>query len=210
FGCVANGKLHIGEFLSIDEMKAFAEECKNASKELENESKELEVNKGMLVEVEYIGKLKNGTIFDNGTISFIVGSGEIIKGFEEGIIGMKVNESKSFVVPPEKGFGTLENLDSFPRFVVVSMETFKNVFNEEPEINKFYYNSNTLWKLKVVKINYDRSKCPEVKDIFDVVEMLEYLNGRIELSRYKNYDLIDDSEINIYDIFELMRRILES
>lgn len=70
----------------------------------------LEATMGDTVQVHYIGRLQNGQEFDNshkrGTpISFTLGEGEVIAGWEEGIVGMKVGGERILVVPPEYGYG---------------------------------------------------------------------------------------------------------
>jgi len=66
--------------------------------------------KGMKVAVHYVGKLEDGTEFDNsrkrGTpIEFVLGSGQVIPGWEQGIEGMKVGEQRDLIIPPELGYG---------------------------------------------------------------------------------------------------------
>ncbi len=65
---------------------------------------------GDTVSVNYVGTLQNGTKFDSSydrgePITFVLGSGRVIKGWDEGILGMKVGEKKHLVIPPEKGYG---------------------------------------------------------------------------------------------------------
>ncbi len=73
------------------------------------DSKTTTVEEGNQVGVYYIGKLQNGTIFDQSKegnpLTFIVGSGQMIKGFEEAVIGMKENETKNVTLDPEKAYG---------------------------------------------------------------------------------------------------------
>jgi len=190
FGCAANGQLHIGEFMSKEEMKNFADECKKSGDllKLENVNKtELKVSKGNSVTVEYIGKLNNGEIFDNGTITFIAGAGQMIPGFDEGIMGMKINESKLIVVPPEKGYGTIDQLTPIPREIPedIPLATFKQIFKEEPSLNKEYNISNNPWPLKVIKINTKKYNCT-VK-ILNISTKEEYANR----SCLKTYGLAD-------------------
>lgn len=69
-----------------------------------------EVTKGDTVSVHYIGTLQSGTEFDNsykrGTpFSFTVGGGQVIKGWEEGLIGMKVGGQRVLVIPPDMAYG---------------------------------------------------------------------------------------------------------
>ncbi len=64
---------------------------------------------GDTVNIYYTGTLDDGTIFDsnvNGTpLTFTVGKGMVIPGFEEAVIGMAVNNEKTVRIPPEKAYG---------------------------------------------------------------------------------------------------------
>ncbi len=69
---------------------------------------------GDILTVDYTGKLENGTVFDSSTdpkfrhvkpFVFTLGTGSVIKGWEEGFLGMKVGEEKTLVVPPDKAYG---------------------------------------------------------------------------------------------------------
>lgn len=69
---------------------------------------------GDTLTVNYTGKLVDGTVFDSNVdpkfnhvtpFTFTVGAGQVIKGWDEGFIGMKVGEKKTLTVPPEKGYG---------------------------------------------------------------------------------------------------------
>ncbi len=69
-----------------------------------------EVVAGDTVSVHYIGKLQSGTEFDNShkrgePFSFTVGEGKVIKGWEEGLLGMKVGGERILVIPPDKAYG---------------------------------------------------------------------------------------------------------
>ena len=65
---------------------------------------------GMQVAVHYQGRLEDGTIFDDShkrgePISFTLGKGQVIKGWEQGIEGMAVGEKRTLTIPPELGYG---------------------------------------------------------------------------------------------------------
>ncbi len=75
------------------------------------------------VSVDYIGELEDGTIFDTSIedvakdggvynpnrkyepLSFTAGAGQMISGFDRGVIGMAVGEEKTLVIPPEEAYG---------------------------------------------------------------------------------------------------------
>jgi peptidylprolyl isomerase len=68
-----------------------------------------QVKSGDTVKVHYTGKLNDGTQFDssvgNDPLQFTVGTGQIIPGFEQAIIGMSPGESKSATIPADQAYG---------------------------------------------------------------------------------------------------------
>jgi peptidylprolyl isomerase len=64
---------------------------------------------GDTVKVHYTGKLEDGRTFattkEDAPVQVEIGSGRHIKGFEKGIIGMEIGETKTIVVPPEGAYG---------------------------------------------------------------------------------------------------------
>jgi len=65
---------------------------------------------GMNVTVHYTGWLENGKKFDSsvdrGTpFSFKLGAGQVIKGWDEGVAGMKVGGKRQLHIPPQLGYG---------------------------------------------------------------------------------------------------------
>lgn len=68
------------------------------------------VEDGDLVEVHYVGTLDDGTQFDSSRdrgqpLSFTVASGEVIKGFDDAVRGLKVGETRVYTMPPEDAYG---------------------------------------------------------------------------------------------------------
>lgn len=62
------------------------------------------------VTVHYVGRLTNGTKFDSSRdrgrpFEFTLGAGEVIKGWDKGIKGMKVGGKRKLIIPPELGYG---------------------------------------------------------------------------------------------------------
>ena len=65
---------------------------------------------GMKVTVHYEGRLTDGTVFDTSysrgqPFGFTLGSGQVIRGWEEGVAGMKIGEKRRLTIPPELGYG---------------------------------------------------------------------------------------------------------
>ena len=58
---------------------------------------------GDTVTVKYKGTLEDGQCFDSGKISFTLNAGEVIKGWDRGINGMKVGGKRKLVCPPAFG-----------------------------------------------------------------------------------------------------------
>ncbi len=119
------------------------------------------VKTGDNISVDYIGSFQDGKVFDTSLESvakenqlydpekkytplrFTVGNNEVIKGMDEGVIGMKVGDSRKLTIPPEKGYGLIkpelisrydiiQNIsakeNTFPRDLNISLEEFEATF----------------------------------------------------------------------------------
>jgi peptidylprolyl isomerase len=64
---------------------------------------------GHVVVVNYKGTLQDGTVFDStdshGPFSFPLGAHRVIKGWDEGVAGMKIGEKRKLTIPPDLGYG---------------------------------------------------------------------------------------------------------
>ena len=67
------------------------------------------VESGKFVSVTYTGTLENGEVFDTSQggrpLEFQTGAGQLIKGFEDAVMGMSLNEKKEFTLAPEEAYG---------------------------------------------------------------------------------------------------------
>jgi len=86
-------------------------------------SQDIKVQKGDTVRVHYLGKFQGGKVFDTSMLKEAqksglfnpsrdykplqvkIGAGQVIQGFEEALLGMRVNEEKEVVIPPAKAYG---------------------------------------------------------------------------------------------------------
>lgn len=80
-----------------------------------------QVKIGDTVKVHYHGRLPDGTTFDSSQgrapLEFKVGSGAVIKGFDEGVMGMQVGDKKTLEIPAHEAYGVSEpdRVVEFPR-----------------------------------------------------------------------------------------------
>jgi len=69
------------------------------------------ITNGQTASMLYTGTLADGTVFDstasrgNTPFSFTLGAGQVIKGWDEGIVGMKVGEERILTIPPALAYG---------------------------------------------------------------------------------------------------------
>ena len=68
------------------------------------------IKKGNKIKVEYTGTFEDGEVFDSSEkhgqpLEFEVGSGQMIKGFDEAVIGMNKDEEKEITLTPENAYG---------------------------------------------------------------------------------------------------------
>lgn len=97
----------------------------------------VESEKFDILTVNYTGKLEDGTIFDSSKnpgrdpFRFTVGIGQVIRGWDEGFVGMKIGGTRTLTIPPEMGYGARGAGDVIPPnatliFEVELLEVEKN------------------------------------------------------------------------------------
>lgn len=117
------------------------------------------VKKGDTISINYTGRLEDGTVFDTSIesvakehdifkpefepLKFKVGGSDVIEGLNDGVIGMKVGETRTLTIKAEKAYGLpkpemitaydiIENVsakeNSFPRIFNISLEEFEGTY----------------------------------------------------------------------------------
>ncbi|MDQ3878385.1 MAG: FKBP-type peptidyl-prolyl cis-trans isomerase [Actinomycetota bacterium] len=87
-----------------------------------------EAKKGDTVKVTYVGMLADGTIFDTSKrhrpryVSFKLGAGTVIQGWDDGIPGMKVGGERKLTIPPNLAFGSAGSPPNVPPNATVVFE----------------------------------------------------------------------------------------
>jgi peptidylprolyl isomerase len=79
------------------------------------------VESGLFVSIDYTGTLDNGEVFDSSEgrqpLEVQMGSGSVIPGFESALMGMSLNEAKTFTLSPQEAYGERDpsRMHNFPR-----------------------------------------------------------------------------------------------
>jgi len=145
--------------------------------------------KGDIATLDYTGRFENGTIFDSSVkevaqeggfynplrtyepMTFTIGYGGLIKGFEEAVLGMKAGEEKKITLPPENAYGypkeelvqTIERYQKSPIIQNVSLVKFKEDIGKDPYPGMEFQLENrtqyeVAWPMQVLEVYNDTVK----------------------------------------------------
>ena len=140
-------------------------------------------------------------------LTFTVGEHTMIEGFEKGVIGMKLNETKTIVVPPDEGYAfdwsKVKNYTLTQTVSVVenlTLEEFKNRFGKEnPSDNSVYRDGEHGWNSLVIEVNPTKN----VVTIMNMPEASKYYQPYENIEDYKIYvERIKDGILTIKYVIE--------
>ncbi|XWS47181.1 hypothetical protein CRYUN_Cryun14cG0131300 [Craigia yunnanensis] len=98
---------------------------------------EFQAHKGDKIKVHYRGKLTDGTVFDSSfergdPIEFELGSGQVIKGWDQGLLGMCVGEQRKLKIPAKLGYGAQGSPPTIPGGATLIFDTELVAVNGKP------------------------------------------------------------------------------
>ncbi len=139
------------------------------------------IKKGSKVKVHYTGKLANGKVFDTSVekdpLEVVVGQSGLIKGFEEGLMGMKEGEKKTIELIPEDAYGQL--------IEGRTQEVEKSILPEEIQVGMALQANGevgtmvvTVKEIKEETVVLDANHPLAGKDLIFELEVLEVSNGK--------------------------------
>ena len=126
---------------------------------------QVSVKNGDKVSVDYVGTLEDGTVFDTSVkavaekaglplrpsyepLSFTVGAGQMIKGFDAAVVGMKAGEEKTVKIPAKEAYGERSNAN----VMIISTSQLEQMLGAKPGAGMALY-SNTGARGKIVSTN---------------------------------------------------------
>lgn len=147
------------------------------------------VKNGDDISVDYVGRLEDGRVFDTSLysvaidnasypkslsftlrsqqnytpLSFTVGSGSIIEGFEEGVVGMTVGQTRVITVTPDEGYGqidlsktvTTDLVNTLPILESLNTTQFESRYNETPSQGLVVQDPVYKWPVSVLLVYAD-------------------------------------------------------
>jgi len=157
------------------------------------EACEVKVKRSDLLTMHYTGTLEDGTKFDssvdrNEPFQFQIGIGQVIKGWDEGIVGMCVGEKRKLIVPPELGYGDQGAGEVIPGGATLHFDVeLLNIADGPAPVNVF----------KEIDTNTDMQVSRE--------ELNDYLNKQIEEIKSKG----GDEAQNVEELLQQQGHLIE-
>lgn len=94
-------------------------------------------------------------------LNFTIGSGQVIIGFDQGLLGMKEGETRTVIIPPEQGYGSADQskiinislVQTAPLFVECSLTEFKSTFGVDAVGGLFLNHPVNQWPVQVLSVD---------------------------------------------------------
>jgi len=118
--------------------------------------------------VEYVGKTAEGSVFDKGRLEFEVGAGEMIAGFDSGVLGMTEGQVKTITIKPKDGYGQRDD----------------NLMMEIP-MQEFKRNNIKPVKGAMFTIEGQQGRIVSVRDTGVTIDFNHFLAGKILVFKVK-------------------------
>ena len=136
---------------------------------------------GDTVKVDYTGKLEDGTVFDTSAsrepLQFLIGSGQIIPGFDQAVIGMNVGDKKTVNIPSDQAYGphledkVLEvNQDQIPKHL--NLEVGQQVQVPQKDGSKIFF---VVTGVSETSVTLDGNHPLAGKDLVFDIQLVEIL-----------------------------------
>jgi len=178
------------------------------------------------VSIEYAAYFENGTLIDTNIkeirdknmldkgnyepLEFVVGSGQLIKGVESGIIGMSNGSSQVFTLKPEEAYGLYDEKLIFKdinkriqikKNSVLSLQTFKSVFSKEPIVGDIIKDSSYPWDLMVESFDNSSVVIKNVVNIGNSVK-LPGVSWGAHVEGFNNESIVVYQDLNLSDVVQ--------
>lgn len=109
-----------------------------------------QVKTGDTVKVHYTGTLEDGSVFDTSLerepLEFTLGQGQLIRGFEQAVVGMRVGESKTVNIPADQAYGPYNNE------LISVIERDKLPENLDPEVGQQLQAQQSDGQIRIVTV----------------------------------------------------------
>ncbi|EKD29553.1 MAG: hypothetical protein ACD_78C00360G0001 [uncultured bacterium (gcode 4)] len=145
------------------------------------------VSSGDTIGVDYVGRLEDGTIFDSSLeefakqmknytpgrefkpLEFTVGAGQMIPGFDAGVVGMKLGEKKTLTIAPKDAYGELQEQEVPAKYLqdifteTVPRENFKDIVTQTVPMSQLGESGKDLVVGKVIDAGNIKAKVTAIE-----------------------------------------------